>query len=253
MGKMPKPSLILIKIDGTTTVQNFMKEVMIPYVEKNMRNFLLENWGRPVVDDLMDLLREESEHSHSHGAPRIKNQSTDEGRLLKEVMAYLTYVMSGKKRSPGYQMLSLLIWGDGFDKKDLKAHVFPDVADAVYCWSKMGITMIIYSGGVPTYSQMTMTFTSEGGNLGKFVKEFIAVDIYGTKDDDKSYTRIADVFRINAKDILFLTDDVAEAQAAKKAQCQAVIVNRAGGQVPGDLHGFQCVSSFLDIEFEMGK
>lgn len=252
MPVLPKPKLIVIKIDGTTTDRSFVQEVLLPYAENNMRSFLEEHWADDDVMELIAYLRKESDLDPK--APAIKNQTTDEARLLKDVLSYIDYLLKANVTSKGRQMLYLLVWGDGYDRLKLKSNLFPDVADAMYAWHKMQIPMAVYSGGNITANKMIFTFSEEGGNLDKFVTKYLDVKVIGNKDNEESFERIARDFNIRTRDILFLTDSKEEGRAARNANCQVVIMTRPGNpEISADqMLDINCksASSFLDVTFD---
>lgn len=252
MARMQRPKMIVIKIDGTTTARSFIQQTLLPYAESNMKDYLMQHWGDEQVVDLINYLRKESDLDSK--APVIKNQTDNNARLMKETLAYVDYVLKTDKGSKGRQMLYLLIWADGYNSKRLESHVFFDVADAMYAWHKMRIPVCVYNGGNAIANKMLFTFSREGGNLNKFIKKYLDVNVYGPKNREDSYEKIASEFGIRTKEMLFLTDDATEAHAAREAGCKCVIVRRAGNadvtQDQLNEIGCRAVSSFLDILFE---
>lgn len=251
MPSVPKPRMILIKIDGTVCERSFVSEVLLPFAEANVRSFLEEKWAEESVMELVSYLRKESDLDAK--APAIKNQAQDEGRLMRDVLLYIQYLMENNVPSKGRQMLYLMVWGDGYERQVLKSHLFPDVADAMYAWHKMQVPMSVYSGGNTIANKMIFSFSEEGGNLNKFVSKYLDVRVVGPKDSSESYEKIARDAGLKTRDMLFLTDSRDEGRAARNSNCQVVIMTRPGNPLisPDELMDINCKSanSFLDITF----
>ena len=252
MVKVPKPKLIVLKIDGTTTPREFILDVMLPYAQNNMSEYLQEHWADDDVMKLISYLRQESDLDSN--APSIKNQRENDGRLLRETLEYLKYLMKGRKSTIGLQLFYLLIWGDGYDRGQLRSQVYPDVADAMYAWHVMKIPIVVFGGGCAVANRMIFTFSQEGGNLNKFVREYLEPSKIGNRREEESYEKIANRFSIKTKELLFLTDDPKEAMAAREARCRCVIVKRPNNPAVSqdELNEIGCsaVSSFLEVFFD---
>lgn len=251
--KLPKPKLILMKIDGVTSGREFIGKELLPYALDHAEEFLTEHWGDEDVLALIKYMQKESDIDED--GPAIKHQVKNEGRLLRETLDYVRYLFDKNRSTMGRQMLYLLVWGDGFASGKLKSHIFPDAGDAIFCWHKFEIPMCVFAGGNPTCNKMIFTFSREVGNLHRFITKYLDCKVYGNKDDEDSYDMIAKEFKCKAKEILFLTDDLREAAAARDARCKCVLIKRPGNaevsQSQLDEIGVKAVERFTDIVFDI--
>ncbi len=88
----------------------------------------------------------------------------------------------------------------------------------------------------------------QAGNLRPYLSAYFDTSS-GPKQEAKSYKEIALSLGLDpALDtILFATDVLGEAEAAKAAGWQAVLVSRPGNKALPDGHGFRVISSMQDL------
>jgi enolase-phosphatase E1 len=123
-----------------------------------------------------------------------------------------------------------LIWHSGFESGELKAHVYDDVPPALVAWNAVGKDVRIYSSGSVQAQKLFFGHTIAGNLLSQFRGHYDTTT--GPKKDASSYQKIAADFQLPAGEVLFLSDIVAELDAARSAGMQAALVIRPGNAPP---------------------
>jgi enolase-phosphatase E1 len=126
------------------------------------------------------------------------------------------------------------IWAEGYAAGELRGHVYPDAAEALRRWHADGLTLAVFSSGsVP--AQKLIFGHSDQGDLSPLFSGWFDTTT-GPKREAMSYVLIADALGISPAEILFLSDIVAETDAAKAAGMKALLIDREKGQ--GDIASF---------------
>src|SRR4029079_14455426 len=107
------------------------------------------------------------------------------------------------------------IWQSGFESGELKAHVYDDVPPALAAWNAAGEDVRIYWSGSVQAQKLFCGHTIAGNLLTSFRGHYDTT--IGGKKEAASYQKIAAEFELPASEILFLSDVVAELDAARAA------------------------------------
>lgn len=199
----PPVRAVLLDIEGTTIPVSFVHDILFPYARKA----------------LPELLR-------SHGDdPAVQAQIAEIARLAPGVppLRQLEAWMDADAKVAPLKALQGMVWAQGYADGALKATLYPDVVPALRCWAAAGLALAVYSSGSVAAQKLIYGHTTEGDLSSVFVG-FYDLQM-GGKRDAESYRRIVDDARWNAGDVLFLSDVVAELDAAAQAglrTCQIV-------------------------------
>jgi len=108
-----------------------------------------------------------------------------------------------------------MIWKDGYEAGDYRAHIYPEVAARLRDWRADGLRLYVYSSGsVP--AQKLFFRHSEAGDLSALFAGYFDTET-GPKRETESYRRIADAIGEQPRHLLFLSDIVEELDAAQAA------------------------------------
>jgi enolase-phosphatase E1 len=118
------------------------------------------------------------------------------------------------------------IWDEGYRDGALAGQVFDDVPRAFARWRAAGLPIGIYSSG-SVLAQQLLFRTIPSGDLTSFISWYFDTSI-GAKRETGSYARIAERVARPASDITFVSDVVAELDAARAAGLDTVLSLRPG-------------------------
>ena len=207
---------ILLDIEGTTTPIAFVHDVLFSYARDHLREFLAAN---PAVDDIA-LLREEHAADVSEAPPL-----TDE---IESIAAYVEWLIKLDRKSTALKSLQGKIWREGYRDGSLKSQVFADVAPAFERWHERGLKISIFSSGSVLAQQLLFAHT-EVGDLTLFIESYFDTKV-GKKGDAESYRKIAEAMSLKPEQILFISDVVAELDAASKTGMKTLLSIRPGNE-----------------------
>ena len=229
---------ILLDIEGTVTPISFVHDVLFPYARAHVESFLVSHSNQPEVQTDIRKLREEQESDTEElRQPRIESIDT--------AVTYVNRLIDLDRKSPALKSLQGKIWKAGYEDGSLKSPVYPDVVAAFERWQDVGIKINIFSSGSVLAQQLLFAHT-DAGDLTRYIDQYFDTSV-GKKIDPQSYLAIAANLAFEPTQILFVSDVVAELDAAKAAGMQTRLCIRPGNpRQPASQ--FQRVTSFDDLQ-----
>lgn len=221
---------ILTDIEGTTTSLSFVHDVLFPYARRTLPAFIRENKHDPEVKNLLDALREQ------------------QGRYLTEqqIIDLLLHWMNEDRKDTVLKALQGMVWRNGYECGNFTGHVYEDAARKLHEWHDRELTLAIYSSGsVP--AQKLLFGHSDHGDLTPLFSHYFDTRI-GSKREAGAYKAIADTMKLPAEEILFLSDVVAELDAARAAGMLTTQLIREG-QAAGD-HPTAATFDEIDVKLK---
>ena len=233
---------ILLDIEGTTTPIAFVHEVLFSYARTHARDFLSVNVNSAEVREDVALLREEhaADVSKGHQPPTL-----DEDLLVDSITAYVEWLIERDRKSTGLKSLQGKIWRQGYVDGSLKSQVYADVAPALERWHAQGLSINIFSSGSVLAQQLLFAHT-EAGDLTNFIDNYFDTNV-GKKGEAESYRRIAEALKLRADEVLFISDVVAELDAATEAGMSTLLSIRPGNPLQNNTNRYQTIHTFNEI------
>ena len=230
---------VLLDIEGTTTPISFVFDVLFPYARLRVEDYITQNSDSPEVRaDLTALLQEHAEDLKDNLQPPDVN---DEG-----ILHYVYWLMDRNSKSTPLKSLQGKIWRDGYSTGELKATVFPDVPSAMERWYNAGINVSIFSSGSVLAQKLLFAHT-DAGDLTRFISNYFDTHV-GAKTDRSSYEEISHTLSIPRHQIHFISDVLAELDAANDAGMKTSLCIRPGNAVQEPSTRHQTIRSFEVIE-----
>ncbi len=229
----------MLDIEGTTTPIEFVYKVLFPFARAHLHAYL-----EPLQNDAgeaLRLLRSEWSDDVRRGEtpPAWPGESNS-----MEAASYVEWLMDRDRKSPGLKLLQGQIWEHGYRGGELRGEVFPDVAPALHRWRDAGVDVAIYSSG-SQLAQRLLFGSTRHGDLTTLISRFFDTAI-GAKMSAESYSRIATELVVPADRLVFVSDVVAELDAARTAGCQVLLCVRPGNpRQPSS--AFPVIDSFEEI------
>ena len=236
---------ILLDIEGTTTPIAFVHEVLLSYARSRVKNYLAAHLDS--AETLADLarLREEraADMEQNLAPPALVNGLRD--AEIDSIVAYVHWLIDRDRKSTALKSLQGKIWRQGYLEGTLRAPLFADVVPALKRWRRAGLKISIFSSGSSLAQQLLFAHT-EAGDLTKFIDNYFDTT-NGSKTAIESYRHIALALCLPAPEVLFISDVVAELDAASAAGMQTFLCVRAGNRPEAPTERYQVVQSFDDI------
>lgn len=243
---------ILLDIEGTTSSVSFVYDVMFPFARQRMKmTDLVIRWPDPEFRAALNQVARDAGHESIDAWLAKHNLTYDNAmRGAYVVQQELFRLMDADAKTTGLKQLQGLLWKEGFESGQLKAHVYDDVPPALAAWNAAGKDVRIYSSGSIQAQKLFFGHTIVGNLLGHFRGHYDTT--IGGKKEAASYSRIAAEFGLPASDIVFLSDVVAELDAARDAGMRSVLVVRPGNAVGQKSSGASHpqISSFADLSVD---
>ena len=230
---------ILLDIEGTTTPIAFVHEVLFSYARAHVKEFLEKNATAEDVGADIALLRDE------HAAEGADAPSLTGDSEIESIAAYVEWLIAVDRKSTGLKSLQGKIWRQGYLDGSLKAQVFADVAPAFERWRDRGLRISIFSSGSVLAQRLLFAHT-EAGDLTPFIDSYFDTNV-GKKGEAESYRRIAGVMGLPPQEILFISDVVAELDAANEAGMKAVLSIRSGNESQQNAERYSSIRTFDSI------
>ena len=153
-------------------------------------------------------------------------------------------LMDRDSKAPELKELQGRIWEAGYRDGTLAGQVFDDVPRAFARWRDAGTSIGIYSSG-SVLAQQWLFRTCPDGDLTSFIRWYFDTAV-GAKRERGSYMRIAERAGFAPSAITFVSDVVAELDAARAAGMQTILSNRPGNaQQPPNDH--RAITSFDEL------
>lgn len=183
------PRVVLLDIEGTTAPVSFVHQVLFPYARTHLPRLVAEQAHDPVVHAQLEEI--------ARLAPGVPP------------MEQLTRWMDEDAKVGPLKALQGIVWGQGYQRGELIASLYPDVVPALEAWSKAGLTLAVYSSGSEPAQKLIYGHTQQGDVTPLFSRFF---DLrVGGKKDETSYRNILLETGWKPEDVLFLSDEIGRA------------------------------------------
>ena len=226
---------ILTDIEGTTSSISFVKDVLFPYARAKLPAFVREHGHDPEVRRWLDAV-----------AVEISASACQDAVIVETLQGWI----DEDRKHTALKALQGMVWQAGYREGDFTAPLYPDVAPALRAWHAAGHTLAVYSSGSVPAQKLLFAHT-DAGDLTPLFSGFFDTEV-GGKREAASYRVIAAKLARQPGDILFLSDVVAELDAARDAGLRTVLLDRREDYpLPrtGDAaNGHARAESFADID-----
>ena len=225
---------ILTDIEGTTSSISFVRDVLFPYARRALPAFVAAHGQEPGVRRWLDQV------------------AAEEGGICQDevIVETLQGWIDQDRKHTALKALQGMVWEAGYRDGDFSAPLYPDVAPALRAWREAGHRLAVYSSGSVPAQKLLFSHT-DAGDLAPLFDGFFDTEV-GGKREAGSYRAIADALGALPKDVLFLSDVVAELDAAREAGMRTALLDRREDYPEPRLgeatHGHARVEGFDAIE-----
>jgi enolase-phosphatase E1 len=200
---------VVTDIEGTTTSLAFVKDVLFPYARRAIPTFVRDHESQ-----LSDIARE---------IAKIVGKPTLDVEGMTAVL--LGWMDEDRKITP-LKDLQGTIWRTGYERGELRSHVYEDAVRGLRRWHADGLQLYVYSSGSIAAQQLLFAHTADGDLRQLFSGYFDTTT--GPKLESASYGKIAAALDLPPPSIVFLSDHPGETRAAAEAGLQSVLLDREG-------------------------
>ena len=224
---------IVMDIEGTTGATEFMVGRLYPYATERFAAWIDDHHDDP------DLVR-----AVAQVRDRIGEPAADTARIVAVLRAWAA---ADEKITP-LKTVQGKIWQHGFACGDLVSDFYPDVIPALRTWAAAGRQLGVFSSGSAA-AQRSWFGHSPDGDLGPLMSGYFDTDNAGPKRKVDSYRGIATALGVLPNRAVYLSDVMAELDAARAAGWRTVGVRRPGEPYADtDFPGHLVISSFAELD-----
>lgn len=220
---------IVTDIEGTTSSIDFVHQVLFPYSTKALPEYIRNHAQQEEIAPIIKQVKEE-----------ISKSDAD---LETVINTLLTWIKEDKKITP-LKTLQGFIWEDGFINNHFQGHLYEDAYQNLVKWYEAGIKLYVFSSG-SVKAQKLLFGHSKYGDLTYLFQGYFDTNV-GNKKSAAAYQNIANAIAAPPQEILFLSDVVAELDAAATAGYQTILLARDKTIENNKEHNV--VSNFDDIK-----
>jgi enolase-phosphatase E1 len=232
---------ILLDVEGTTSSVAYVYQTLFPFARRELAGYLERQWQDPATMASCERIARDT------GAASLAEWAgtTSSEDVRRKVIAEVERLMDADVKATGLKELQGLIWREGYTAGRLRSHVYPDVPPALRAWRQAGRDVRIFSSGSVEAQRVFFTHT-DAGNLLEFFRGHYDTT-FGHKREQSSYQRIAAEMKLPPDEILFLSDMVAELDAAIAAGMRSGLVVRPGNAPVPPRHPHRVISGFDQV------
>jgi enolase-phosphatase E1 len=221
---------ILTDIEGTTSSIAFVKEVLFPFARAHLADYVEAHAADAQVRQCLDDTRAAAED------PTMSDEAAI--RRLRH------WIAEDRKVTP-LKTLEGLVWAEGYASGELRSHVYSDAVDALRAWRAAGLRLYVFSSGSIVAQRLLFEHTTHGDLTPLFAGYFDTTT--GPKLEEASYRAIAGAIGLPPEEILFLSDQTAELDAAAAAGMQAICLDREEAVIAAETP-HRRVTTFAEID-----
>jgi len=122
---------IVMDIEGTTSSNSFVKDVLFPYARKHLRSYIKQHKDDAKVKQLLCDV----------------NDIVGQKLTTDEQIRYLVQWEDKDKKITPLKAIQGLIWESGYHNEKYKGHIYQDAMENIQKWYKKGISLYIFSSG----------------------------------------------------------------------------------------------------------
>lgn len=216
---------ILLDIEGTTCPVSFVADVLFPYARNALAKFLEAN---AADSDIQALVRQVQQAWRDDQHPQAVEQrhGLTEPMKITDVVPYLQGLIDRDVKLTALKDLQGLIWRAGYSSGQLIAPLFHDIPSALQRWHQQGFVLAVYSSG-SIAAQQLLYGHCQAGDIRPLFSHWFDTRI-GAKQNAMSYTLIAQQMQVEPQQVLFISDAIAELEAADGAGMAVLFSDREG-------------------------
>ena len=202
---------ILTDIEGAAGPLSFLTETLLPYARERLGSFIAAHAEDEDIEEALE------EAGRLMGGFSLKPEEAE--ALLQR------WMKQGRNPTP-LKIIQGRIWQQGYEAGAFNAEIYPDVAPSLNAWNNAGVRLCTYSSSSELAQKLWLG--SAAGELTEVFETFFDTRV-GQKVEEESYKAIAEGLALPAAQILVLSGNEDELDAARAAGLATTRIAREGG------------------------
>ena len=217
---VPRDSkVLLLDIEGTTTSISFVKDVLFPFVLKNLDVYVDKMMDEDKKTTLAELIADVDALDANHVVKQMNPQHT--------IVDIVKALMGSDVKATGLKSLQGKMWKSGYASGELVGHIYSDFLPMLDWCKANDVKVCIYSSGSIGAQKLLFKHT-EKGDITEYFGGRHFDTTSGSKKEASSYQTIASALGVKPEEVIFVSDLEAEIHAAHDAGMKAVVSVRPG-------------------------
>jgi enolase-phosphatase E1 len=225
-----RAAAVLLDIEGTLGSIAFVRDVLFPYADARMDEFVALHGAEPDVRAALD---------------RVAREAGVDAQDLRGILVALHRWSADDVKTTPLKTIQGMIWRDGFESGAIVGHLYQDAVEALRRYRSNGVLLAIYSSGSVAAQRLLFGHSVAGNVLAMFAGFYDTTT--GPKVERSSYTRIAKALGFAPASVAFFSDNARELDAARDAGMQTVQLVRPEDGTQADPRHL-VVATFADID-----
>ena len=234
-------SHVLLDIEGTTCPLSFVSGTLFPYAARELGPYLKRHHQDETVQMHCQAVIEAWQQDSDPQARQLWNQaqtcdSVEVGGITvrpwhgSDIEPYLQWLIASDRKLTPLKELQGMVWAEGYARGELVGDLFEEVPGVLQEWQQQGLVLGVYSSG-SIAAQKLLYGHSQAGDLCPLFSHWFDTHSGGKHEID-SYKRICAAMDVEPQHVLFISDSMAELQAAAAADLQVVLSDRDNSLSP---------------------
>lgn len=206
---------LLLDIEGTVCPIAFVKEVLFPFFSSKVPVLLQSD--DPDVKKLLAQFPQSAQH---------------------DLQGHILDLVGRDVKDPVLKQLQGFVWAQGYYDGEIQAPVYRDAIELI----KRNPRVFIYSSGSVKAQKLLFGHvrdpdTGKSVDLQPYIKGFFDISSSGKKTESGSYRNILQDIGEVPGDVLFVSDNILELEAAREAGLATILAVRPGNAPVTDTKG----------------
>ncbi|CAI4038430.1 hypothetical protein SMKI_05G0390 [Saccharomyces mikatae IFO 1815] len=222
-------STYLLDIEGTICPISFVKDTLFPYF----------------TNRVLELVQQDSRDS---SISEILSQFHIDDK--QKLQAHILNLVAKDVKDPILKQLQGYVWADGYESGQIKAPIYVDAID----FMKRKKRIFIYSSGSVKAQRLLFGYVKDPKapehdslDLTTYIDGYFDINTSGKKTEPQSYANILRDIGANASEVLFLSDNPLELDAAATVGMATGLAIRPGNAPVPNTQKYQVFKNLEDL------
>ena len=236
---------LLLDIEGTTCPVSFVSKTLFPYAKHSLGRFIAIHQNDKEVRVILEAAVQEWLQDRAEISRNLRDKYPGDAiKAPGAITEYLLHLINIDKKSTALKDIQGKIWRKGYQCGELKGALFPETATSFQQWTQQKILISSYSSG-SIQAQQLLYQHSIDGDLSANIHQWFDTHT-GPKKSSSSYATISQRLNSPSENILFVSDNPDECNAARGAGL-ATLFSLREGNPDQDPQGHRVIRSLVEV------